>query len=82
MNAHPREMPTPGETPTPGSTATDHTARISYQWKQPGATSHHGYAMGVVQCAERTEESVIQALKAKHPNLNPFEIVIIRLEWR
>jgi hypothetical protein len=57
-------------------------ARVSYQWKIPGAKSHHGYAMGVLEALERNEESVIASLVQKYPNLKGYEIIIIRLEWR
>jgi hypothetical protein len=57
-------------------------ARVSYQWKIPGAKSHHGYAMGVVESDQKNEEGVIKALKQKHANLQPYEIIIIKLEWR
>ena len=59
-----------------------HSVRVSYQWKIPGAKSHHGYAMGVVEADSKNEEAVIKALKNKHLNLQPYEIIIIRLEWR
>lgn len=56
--------------------------RISYQWKKPGAKTHHGYAMGVVQAKEKTPEGAVAALKEKHPTLQQYEIVVVRLEWR
>ena len=56
--------------------------RVSYQWKKPEAKSHHGYAMGVVEALAKTNEAVIEALKKKYPTLQPFDIVIVRLEWR
>lgn len=57
-------------------------ARVSYQWKVPGAKSHHGYSMGIVEASDKTEEAVKAAIKAKYPKLEPFEIVIVKLEWR
>ena len=56
--------------------------RVSYQWKKPEAKSHHGYAMGVVESEGKTNEDVIKALKEKFPALQPFDIIIVRLEWR
>ena len=59
-----------------------HTVRVSYQWKIPGAKSHHGYAMGVVETEEKSEQAVVLAIKQKHSSLQPYEIIILRLEWR
>jgi hypothetical protein len=56
--------------------------RVSYQWKKPEAKTHHGYAMGVVEAEGKTNEDVIKALKAKFPTLQPFDIIIVKLEWR
>lgn len=60
----------------------NHPARVSYQWKVPGAKTHHGYAMGIVEASEQSTEAVVEALKKKYPKLEPFEIVILKLEWR
>jgi hypothetical protein len=38
--------------------------------------------MGVVESDQKNEEGVIKALKQKHANLQPYEIIIIKLEWR
>lgn len=58
------------------------SARAFYHWKKPGAKERHGFAMGVVAAAQQTEESVVEALKLKHPKLSEFEIYIDKLEWR
>ncbi len=57
-------------------------ARVFYHWKKPEARERHGFAMGVVTAAEKTNESVIEALKVQYPHLNEFLVVIDRLEWR
>ena len=57
-------------------------ARVSYQWKVPGAKSHHGYSMGIVNAEEKSEEAIKTAIKTKYPKLEPFDIVILKLEWR
>lgn len=38
--------------------------------------------MGVVSVAEKTNEAIIAALKAAHPKLEEFVVVIDKLEWR
>lgn len=58
------------------------SARAFYHWKKPGAKERHGFAMGVVTAAERTEASVVDALKLKHPKLSEFDVCIDKLEWR
>lgn len=56
--------------------------RVSYQWKKPETKSHHGYAMGVVEAKEKTQEAAVEALKEKYPNLKQYDIVVVKLEWR
>ena len=58
-----------------------HRARVFYHWRKPEAKERHGFAMGVVRVAEQTNEAVIGALKTAYPQLEPFVIVIDRLEW-
>jgi hypothetical protein len=57
-------------------------ARASYQWKMPDSKTHHGYSMCIVESAEKSEQAVKAAIKTKYPKLAPYEIVIVRLEWR
>jgi hypothetical protein len=57
-------------------------ARAFYHWKKPGEKARHGFAMGVVTAKEKTNESVITALKEAYPKLQPFDVGIDRLEWR
>lgn len=57
-------------------------ARAFYHWKKPESRDRHGFAMGVVEAAEKTPEAVIDALKKAHPKLQEFVVVIDKLEWR
>lgn len=65
------------ETPAP-----TYRARAFYHWKKPGEKERHGFAMGMVNAQEKTNESVITALKAQHEKLREFDIFIDKLEWR
>ena len=57
-------------------------ARAFYHWKKPGEKERHGFAMGMVSAQEKTNESVIAALKAQHEKLREFDLIIDKLEWR
>lgn len=59
-----------------------HSVRVFYHWKKPEARERHGFAMGVVEALEKTPEAIIEALKAKHPKLRDFVVVIDKHEWR
>lgn len=59
-----------------------HKARAFYHWKKPDARERHGFAMGVVDCREKTTESIVAALKEKYPQLRDFVVVIDKHEWR
>ena len=56
--------------------------RVFYHWKKPEARERHGFAMGVVEVQEQTNEAVIAALKKAHAKLAEFVVVIDKLEWR
>ena len=47
------------------TTAQTYRARAFYHWKKPGEKERHGFAMGMVTAAEKTNESVTAALKAQ-----------------
>ena len=64
---------------TPAQT---YRARAFYHWKKPGEKERHGFAMGLVNAEEKTNEAVIAALKAQHEKLREFDIFIDKLEWR
>jgi hypothetical protein len=72
------ENTSPASQPAAGS----FRARAFYHWKKPGEKARHGFAMGVVTAKEKTNESVITALKEAYPKLEPFDVGIDRLEWR
>ena len=62
--------------------AQTYRARVFYHWKKPGEKERHGFAMGMVNAQEKTNEAVIAALKAQHEKLREFDIFIDKLEWR
>ena len=68
--------------PAPQSAAGSCRARVFYHWKKPGAKERHGFAMGVVTAKEKTNESVIVALRQAYPKLELFVVEIDKLEWR
>ena len=64
------------------TSAQNHRARVFYHWKKPGEKERHGFSMGMVSAAEKTNKSVIAALKQQHEKLREFDILIDKLEWR
>jgi len=66
----------------PMTGSANYRARVFYHWKKPEAKERHGFAMGIVQVDEKTDEAVIGALKKAYPQLEGFVVVIDKLEWR
>jgi len=64
------------------NSAPTYRARAFYHWKKPGEKERHGFAMGMVTAAGKTQEAVIAALKQEHVKLREFDIFIDKLEWR
>ncbi len=57
-------------------------ARVFYHWKKPGEKERHGFSMGMVSAREKTNESILVALKEQHEKLREFDLFIDKLEWR
>lgn len=64
------------------SGAQTYAVRVFYHWKKPESRERHGFAMGVVHAREKSQESIIEALREKYPQLKEFVVAIDKFEWR